>query len=505
MLRTRKQYLFQCCPDQASPIAIIEGSSVMLVSRAQLVRSCLLQILCSRLDCLDARARELKWWLCTVAVALFFGCAPACYAVPSPPTFSPLSEVSTGATITVTISAGTGTTIYYTLSGTVPTTSSPAYSSPLTINNTTQVNAIAVDGTGSSPVASAFYVFDFNAGAILQPFPNQWYRGDYGLVNSGGSISVWTDFSGYGRDATQSTPANQPTVGTNAVNGLIAVNFNGTSQFLNMPSVFFSPNTSQFYMFVVVRPTSTSAQTFLDYGYGASGVQDAYGMDVQAPKGTYHSYYRGTGSTVSASNALAQNTFQLFESAQPYNPNTTATIFTNGIQLAQNTSMQPMDYGTFTYNYIGQSESGGAYFQGQIAEVICYIADISTAQRQAIENYLMQKYQLLTTAPAAPKISIPTSTLTAPAQVALSARPTDVIYFTVDGSQPNPATSPVYLQPINIAWSQQLQAIAVGNGAQSPVSSATYTLDSTQYPAPNASDTTPLNVNLQLPTNAVPQ
>ncbi|MCW5824875.1 MAG: hypothetical protein KIT34_18910 [Cyanobacteria bacterium TGS_CYA1] len=63
----------------------------------------------------------------------------------------------------------------------------------------------------------------------------------------------------------------------------------------------------------------------------------------------------------------------------------------------------------------------------------------------------------------------------------------------------------MYSSPINIAYTQTLKAIAVANGATSSVTSATYTLNSTKWPAPNASDTTPLNLNLQLPTTAIPQ
>jgi hypothetical protein len=49
-----------------------------------------------------------------------------------------------------------------------------------------------------------------------------------------------------------------------------------------------------------------------------------------------------------------------------------------------------------------------------------------------------------------------------------------------------------------------IKAIAVINGVESSVASATYTLNSTQFPAPG-STSTPVQLNLQLPTVAIPQ
>jgi hypothetical protein len=79
------------------------------------------------------------------------------------PELSVLSGIYTVAQ-TVSISSKTPlSTIYFTIDGTVPTTASSIYSSPIAISQTTTLNAIAVaEGLSASGVASATYTFPTN-------------------------------------------------------------------------------------------------------------------------------------------------------------------------------------------------------------------------------------------------------------------------------------------------------------------------------------------------------
>ena len=74
---------------------------------------------------------------------------------------------------TVTISdSTTGATIYYTADGTTPTSSSPRYAGPITINSNATVKAISVaSGYAPSGVASASYTITSPAGGypVMQP------------------------------------------------------------------------------------------------------------------------------------------------------------------------------------------------------------------------------------------------------------------------------------------------------------------------------------------------
>lgn len=73
------------------------------------------------------------------------------------PSFTPNGGTFTEDSKSVTISAATGTTIYYTIDGTDPTTSSSVYSSALTLTATTTVKAIAVKDGLTTGIASATF------------------------------------------------------------------------------------------------------------------------------------------------------------------------------------------------------------------------------------------------------------------------------------------------------------------------------------------------------------
>ena len=53
-------------------------------------------------------------------------------------------------------------------------------------------------------------------------------------LNNGDSVAIWEDLSGLDNDATQLTSANCPTYAADGLNGRPAVQFNGSSQYLNL-------------------------------------------------------------------------------------------------------------------------------------------------------------------------------------------------------------------------------------------------------------------------------
>jgi hypothetical protein len=103
----------------------------------------------------------------------------------------------------------------------------------------------------------------------------------------------------------------------------------------------------------------------------------------------------------------------------------------------------------------------------------------------------------------APIISVPAGTLTAPAQVAIAGVTGSTTVYTLDGTTPT-STSPVYTKPIQVNYSLTVNAMSMLGGTSSTVSSATYTLNATQFPPPST-DSSSININLQAPTSGIPK
>jgi hypothetical protein len=444
-----------------------------------------------------------------IFLALLFICTmwQPCLAT-TPPTISPGTGVYPNASNPggrVTMSAGTGATIYYTTNGTTPTTSSTVYTAAFTISSSTVVNAIAVVSGVSSSVTTSYIALDTNALAVARTNLLFWYRSDFGVLTSSSQVSQWTDLSGNGDNATQITSADQPSLVNNGINGLPVLSFNGTSDFLTLPSVTFTSSGATF--FIVAKPTALVASAqLLDFS-GATVPDNLVGISesssLKAPQFSIFNSAGTSSTTVIGSSALTLNQFQVLEAVQGDINTTTATVFVNGIQAAQNTSMNTVPAVALSKNFIGQYSGAGEYFQGQIAEILAFTGPLTLSQRVAVEAYLSQKYQIPSQVPTAPIISVATATLSGPTQVALSAQPNSIIYFTLDGTAPT-TSSLTYNGPINVYYTLTLKAMAVNNAFQSTVSSATYTLNAAQWPAPSAGGPG-LQINLTLPSSAIPQ
>jgi hypothetical protein len=275
------------------------------------------------------------------------------------------------------------------------------------------------------------------------------------------------------------------------------LNFDGISQHLTLPSGF-ANFTSGGSFFLVVSPVSPASNARLfDLGNGSAN-DNIYMSEPSTNAAALHVYNGSTDSSVSSSSAITVGQFQLLEGT--YSGTNTATIYTNGVQGAQSTSMQTALNITRSNNFIGQGSAGGNFYSGNIAEVLFYSTLLTTSQRAAIEAYFQQRYQLLSETPVAPVISVSGGTLTQPTQVAISSQSGTITFITTDGTTPSPS-SPAYSgAPITINYTQTLKAVSYRNGVASSVASATYTLDPTQFPAPSSSDMTAPTINLQLPT-----
>lgn len=430
------------------------------------------------------------------------------YALGSPPIAAPVIAPPAGAYSpgpTVTISAYPAATIRYTTDGTTPNGSSAVYSAPFVVSQTTTVKAIAIQGANTSSVTTRLFDIVPPADGISRTGLQFWLKSDSGVTQDGTKASSWLDLSGAGKeqDASQTDTSKQPLYKTSA--GFPTIITDQTPRFMTI-----APGLSDFStgltFFAVTRPTTAtgldkrllSAQN----GPTADNIEFESRPDsTKAKIALRHGAVQDTLDTTAGKFPFSK--FQIFGAVQDGAGH--AKLYVDGVEVA-NGNVSNLNNVTRLINRLGTSSDAVAdFYSGDFAEIIIYNRPLSDTERVAIEDSLSQKYQL----PALPVVAAPIvqptgATFGAPFQVAITGPSDAVIYFTQDNSDPT-TSSQVYSKPIDVLFSQTIKAIAVKDTATSSITSQAYVLDSTLYPAPSASDTSPLQIQLQLPTTAVPQ
>lgn len=229
--------------------------------------------------------------------------------------------------------------------------------------------------------SSAFVPTDIS-GCLL------WLRGDLGITLNGANVSGWADQSGNGNNASQGTAVSQPPFATNAVNGLPAIQGDGSSRFMTTSAFSIGGSTS---MFTAVQPLATTQA-----GYARILEQD-----------NASTYYLGTTVGGNAYKFIAANNTSPFGTAE-----------TGAVQLAPSivsaTYSQASGVGTIYYNganainyTFGSSPSGNlalylmrkdsaaaSFWNGYLAEVVVYNRSLAAGELSRVHRYLGARYNV---------------------------------------------------------------------------------------------------------------
>ncbi|MEO6938737.1 MAG: sialate O-acetylesterase [Candidatus Kapaibacterium sp.] len=202
-----------------------------------------------------------------------------------------------------------------------------------------------------------------------------WLRSDSGVVANNGSVSRWKDMSGHSNDAAQTTPAAEPTVAPKAANGLPVLRFNGTS-FMVGASVM--PVHSDYSLTFVTR-----INNFATTNNVVSGVSHAHYLGNDAFVKVLHNTNFATQavSTIPLTAAFNVVTMTYLESRQR------VMIFVNGnladTAITDANTDPVIDLGAFQQS---------SFLHGDLGEIVLYSRELSSTDRQQLENYLETKF-----------------------------------------------------------------------------------------------------------------
>lgn len=192
-----------------------------------------------------------------------------------------------------------------------------------------------------------------------------------------GTVTSWTDKSGNGNNATQSTGSKKPVNTASQIYGRNAVVFDGVDD--TLATTFGSTLSQPITVFLVAK--RTSGTTFLD-GVGAVNRVSIVSDSGQSNKITL---YSGANATSTATTGTEPTLYSaLFSDAS-------SELRQNGGSNLISTSPGTASTDGVT---IGTDYAGLNPLSGNVAEVIYYNRALSATERQKVEEYLRAKYDL---------------------------------------------------------------------------------------------------------------
>ena len=225
------------------------------------------------------------------------------------------------------------------------------------------------------------------------------------ITASGGAVSQWSDKSGNARHLTQGTGANQPTTGTRTINGKNVIDFDGTNDWMSVPSstaLFnYLHNSTGGTTFVVGIVDNTAAGKTIFGTCDFSSADTGVVSDVNSSEQTNLAIVRGA-SGASTAIAFAVNTltagsaFYLtakFDGGNATAGNRLRESLNNcafaGANSLTNTASTSNSTGNMT---VGANHNGNTNWDGVIGEIIIYEGILSDANIDSVEAYLAAKW-----------------------------------------------------------------------------------------------------------------
>jgi hypothetical protein len=234
----------------------------------------------------------------------------------------------------------------------------------------------------------------FNAdylGLVFQPtdIPGLvlWLEADAGLytdaaktvpaVNDGDAVYTWADQSGNGKDVVQTTLSKRPLLKLAIQNGKPVVRFDGTDDWLKTTAL------------TVTQPTTLFAVAI------RRGAGNIYAIDCASTGNALIIASVGNGSWdaysgVLLTKAVSNNTNVPYAVDVVYN-GASSILVTNGVTTSGPAGSNNGN-GTVVIGAYGGLTA--PLWNGDIAEVLIYNSALSTADRQAVESYLNEKYAI---------------------------------------------------------------------------------------------------------------
>jgi len=231
------------------------------------------------------------------------------------------------------------------------------------------------------------------------------------LVAADGGVARWEDKSGNARHMTQGTNGSRPTRKTAIQNNLAVLRFDGSNDFMSVPSstaTFAFLHSAASTVFAVLKVASNSADGTRIYGTRVGGSNRGSQLthwNSSVTARIRHNATNGEASNddvidnYSANNFFTTNSFRLISlvsNAGAAAGSRSSLRVNGGAATANNSVSNAASSGNSSHDLtIADSPAGGSALNGDIAEIIIYDTALSDTDRSAVESYLMNKWGII--------------------------------------------------------------------------------------------------------------
>ena len=407
------------------------------------------------------------------------------------PTFSPAAGTFTGSVAVSIADSTSGATIYYTIDGTTPTTSSTAYTGPITVASTETIEAMAAAaGNTNSAVASSVYTIvppPITSTPTFSPAAGTYSTAQSVTISdatSGATIYYTTNGS---TPTTSSIPYTAPfTVSSTETVQAIGIAAGDTNSAVASAAYTITP--------VVATPafspaagTYTAAQSVAisDATPGATIYYTTNGSTPTTSSIPYTAPFTVSSTETVQAIAVAAGGTNSAVAAAAYTINLTVvatpvfSLAAGTYTSAQSVTISDATSGaTIYYTTNGTTPTtSSTVYSGSIAVSSTETLKAMAAAPGDTNSAVASAAYTITPVVATPAFSPAAGAYTSTQSVTISdATPGATIYYTTNGSTPTTSSIP-YTAPLTVSSTETLQAIAIAAGdTNSAVASAAYTI-----------------------------
>ncbi|MFH1194240.1 MAG: T9SS type A sorting domain-containing protein [bacterium] len=238
----------------------------------------------------------------------------------------------------------------------------------------------------SSQTLSSLGIFEYQ-NSIPTANLKMWLSADKGVITSGSGVTQWCDRSGNGKNGTQPADIAKPTLVTGVINGKPIIRFTSPQNLFIPIAASVGIANSDYEIFIIAKSSSSSRQFLISFGdgigpelqinawgFGASLISNNFD---DCNSGSTGSYSDGTAHLISG---VVNSSGSILRIDGDNLASSSSNFITAGLSGAR----------------IGMRQSGVFPFEGDIAEIIIYSSVLSAENREIVERYLDEKYDIST-------------------------------------------------------------------------------------------------------------